>query len=697
MIGFFLCLFQTPLFASASFSTELLQALNEREIQLRNIHSSQCLVYPQYPGQFSCTPENIRQIQAELMDLDPLDWGMWAHFTAAILHKVSRAQGTNHHILHLKRKIKSRCVDNWLIARTFLLNGFKTEFTQFIRTADELAHGPRMSARPFMSTALLADTRMLLKRSAIDLAHHALDEAEKINNTSTTPNLLRIYALLSDAPLTNIQALTLQMNRLFLKGFRQNFDSILLVVSRILRITFLFFFTALSLTAMFKYYKKATHHWSEKLPRTYSLKTRNVLILLFLACIPIAGIGWISLMLLIWFFIWPYINKEERWAPIYNFLFLLGLPVLLFFESAGLERYNPHSLPGNYEFARVHGYHAERYRYLQNILNRTDKKALVYTTLSIMDVQRGHFGSATAYAKLAVQHDNRQPIALNHSANLFSVQNAHMTARALYRNAWKQGSEWPGLLNNLGKTEILLGRSQRGKRYMNQANWSARKAGLLNLDEYLKFREEQPMPWQTLIGNTWRSVISGTARFLSWRSGLWDIPLWSLPLLLLITVLCLPLRRKFWLKSPYTARCQACGVVICSHCSKDIYCEQCAKNLSNLPDQSDAHKVLAHIQSVQRLKKRWVFALANLLFPGCGEWSRGRRLFGYVLCFITALCWSVFFATQMAPVRWYLSSSERIHWAAGVPVVCVYIFFLPSFLFITYRMFRFNHSNLLWR
>ena len=406
-----------------------------------------------------------------------------------------------------------------------------------------------------------------------------------------------------------------------------------------------------------RYYPFFNHHLRHFLSLDFPPWSRAVLggILLFL---PFAlGIGWLGLFLAWLLAFWVYSSRGERTVSLLLLILVLFLPTAVRVSSSFVSALSEGSVAGIIQ-ANTGVWSPDLHRQLLAIQQRDEKDPDLLQAVSLVEKRMGKFTEAEEHLRRWIQLEGESSAAYNNLGNVYLATNRIGQAVDAYQKAIRLDHARTEAYYNLGQAyllNLLLNEAEsefrRAKELRPQlisfyTSIASRHPNRMTIDRTL----EPLQLWKRLLGETpeKENLAKGFWAFLGISPALPFEEMIGAGFLLLLAAIHWGGRRR-----PLLRRCERCGRLICSRCSRSLVignqCLQCVNAFSRNPN-GDPQRLkqkrleVAKHQLRELAISRWV----SFLLPGAGHIHRGHALEG----FLYLLIGSCFLAKILLGGRW---------------------------------------------
>jgi len=433
----------------------------------------------------------------------------------------------------------------------------------------------------------------------------------------------------------------------------------------------------------FRYYPFFHHHLRHLLKLDWHPIAQAALgiVLLFL---PFAlGIGWLGLFLAWLLAFWVYESRGERTVSLVVLILVLLLPSGVRISSSFVSSLIGNGVP---EIIRANSgvWGPQLHRQLLVLQQRQAGDPDFLQALSLVEKRMGKFNEAEQHLRRWIQLEGGSAAAHNNLGNVYLATNRADQAMEAYQKAIRLDSTRAEAYYNLGQAyllNLLLNEAEsefhRAKELRPQlisfyTSIASRHPNRMTIDRSLE-------PLQI-----WKRVLVETPERERLESGFWA--LWggrfSLPfeeIFGIVFLLVLGLIHRGRRGRPLIRRCERCGRLICSRCSRSLVignqCLQCIKAFAKNPS-GDAQQLkgkrleVARYQLRQYALSRWL----SFLLPGAGHLHRGHAKEGFIyLCGASIFMTKALFWERWIPNPLDLGISSSVPWV--VATLLLFLFF----------------------
>ncbi len=451
---------------------------------------------------------------------------------------------------------------------------------------------------------------------------------------------------------------------------------------------------ALSLYALslaIRYYPFFHHHLRHFLNLDFHPLAQALLtgILLFL---PFAlGIGWLALFLSWLLVFWIYSTRGERTVSLALLVLVLFLPSAVRISSSFVSSLSEGGVP---EIIRANNgvWSPDLHRQLLVLQQRQAEDPELLQAVSLVEKRMGKFNEAEQHLRRWIQLEGGSAAAHNNLGNVYLATNRVEQAMEAYQKAIRLDGARTESYYNLGQAyllNLLLNEAEsefrRAKELRPQlitfyTSIASRHPNRMTIDRTL----EPIQLWKRLLGETpeRERLAKGFWAFLGARYPLPFEEIFGAAFLLLLGAIHWGERRR-----PLLRRCERCGRLICSRCSRSLVignqCLQCVHAFSKNPN-GDAQRLkekrleVAQHQLRELALSRWV----SFLLPGAGHIHRGHAQEGFLYLFIG----SYFLVSGLLWGRW-IPNPLNLGLSSALPGMAATLFFFVAFYgWVQFRM-----------
>ena len=443
----------------------------------------------------------------------------------------------------------------------------------------------------------------------------------------------------------------------------------------------------------FRYYPFLNHHLRHFFNLDFPSWIQAVLggILLFL---PFAlGIGWLGLFLAWLLAFWIYSTRGERTVSVVLLILVLLLPSAVRISSSFVSSLSEGSVPEIIQ-ANTGVWSPDLHRQLLALEQRDEKDPDILQAVSLVEKRMGKFAEAEQHLRSWIQVEVGSSAAYNNLGNVFLATNRIGQAVEAYQKAIRLDNARTEAYYNLGQAYLL-------NLLLNEAESEFRRAKELRpqlISFYTSIASRHPNRMtidRTLErGYLWKRLLGETPEKERLAKGFWAFLGISFPLpfeemigagfLLLLAAIHWGGRRR-----PLLRRCERCGRLICSRCSRSLVignqCLQCVNAFSKKPN-GDPQQLKKKRLEVARhqLRELTISRWASFLIPGAGHIHRGHPLEGFLYLFLG----SCFLAKSLLWGRWLpdpldLGMSAFVPWFGATALL-----FLAFYGWVQMRLFQ---------
>jgi tetratricopeptide (TPR) repeat protein len=442
----------------------------------------------------------------------------------------------------------------------------------------------------------------------------------------------------------------------------------------------------------FRYYPFFHHHLRHLLNLDFHPILQAVLggALLLL---PFAlGVGWLGMFLAWLLAFWMYESRGERTVSLVLLILVLLLPSAVRVSSSFVSALSENGVP---EIIRANNgvWSPELHRQLLNLQQRQAGDPDLLQAVSLVEKRMGKFSEAEQHLRRWIEIEANSSAAHNNLGNVYLAIQRVDQAMEAYQNAIRLDNTRTESYYNLGQAyllNLLLNEAEsefrRAKELRPQlisfyTSIASRHPNRLTIDRII----EPIHLWKRLLGETpeRERLAKGFWAFLGVRYPLPFEEILGALFLLLLGGIHWGGRRK-----PLIRRCERCGRLICSRCSRSLVignqCLQCVHAFSKNPT-GDSQRLkekrleVAQHQLRQFSLSRWL----SFLLPGAGHLHRGHAKEGFFYIFIG----SFFLVRAILGDEWIpnpldLEISSSAPWMATNLFLCLLFYGWVQFRFV---------------
>jgi tetratricopeptide (TPR) repeat protein len=443
----------------------------------------------------------------------------------------------------------------------------------------------------------------------------------------------------------------------------------------------------------FRYYPFFHHHLRHLLNLNLHPTAQAVLgvVLLFL---PFAlGIGWLGLFLAWLLAFWVYQSRGERTVSLAVLILVLLLPSAVRISSSFVSSVTENGVP---EIIRANNgiWSPELHRQLLILQQRQAEDPDLLQAVSLVEKRMGNFPEAEQHLRRWIQLEGKSAAAHNNLGNVYLATNRVDQAIEAYQKAIQLDSTRTESYYNLGQAyllNLLLNEAEsefrRAKELRPQlisfyTSIASRHPNRMTIDRSL----EPLQLWKRMLGERPEGERLEKA-FWAFFGGRFPLPfgeVFGVAFLVLLGVIHWGGRRR-----PLIRRCERCGRLICSRCSRSLVignqCLQCVKAFAKNPTGDsqplkEKRLEVARHQLRQFVLSRWL----SFLLPGAGHIYRGHAKEGFVylsigsLFLVKAILWKGWIPNPLE-----LAISSPVPW-----LVATFLLFLVFYGWVQFRLLQ---------
>ena len=443
----------------------------------------------------------------------------------------------------------------------------------------------------------------------------------------------------------------------------------------------------------FRYYPFFHHHLRHLFNLDLHPMAQAILggVLLFL---PLAlGIGWLGLFLAWLLAFWIYESRGERTVSLVVLVLVLLLPSGVRISSSFVSSMTENGVP---EIIRANNgvWSPELHRQLLILQQRQTGDPDLLQAVSLVEKRMGKFTEAEQHLRRWIQLEGESATALNNLGNVYLATNRVDQAMEAYQKAIRLDSTRTESYYNLGQAyllNLLLNEAEsefrRAKELRPQlisfyTSIASRHPNRMTIDRSL----EPLQLWKRVLGETpeRERLENGFWTFFGGRFPLPFEEIFGMVFLLLLGVIHWGGRRR-----PLIRRCERCGRLICSRCSRSLVignqCLQCVNAFTKNPT-GDSQQLKEKRLQVARHQLRQ-FALSrwlSFLLPGAGHLHRGHAKEGFIYISLGSL----FLAKAILWGGW-IPNPLDLEISSSVPwVVAILLLFLVFYGWVQFRLLQ---------
>ena len=446
-----------------------------------------------------------------------------------------------------------------------------------------------------------------------------------------------------------------------------------------------------SFSLLFKYYSFCAHHWQHILGGESYAKISAIIPFLFLS-IPFAlSWGWMWLFIF-WFIILViYASRADRLLMFTFLLLLLLWPTGVRFYASFLVSFGGN---GQMEMVRANDnvYEADLYPKILALAKEKGRDADWWHTRALLERRMERYGEAEKSLLRYGELEPNSPAYFNNLGNIYLLTNRLDKAIYFYQQALKLSPSQAEIHYNLGQAYLLNLQLKEAEIQFQQARQLAPQL----ISYYTSISSKNPqrlvidLPVKKL--RLLKSIVAPSPEREEMAAAIWDVFWGKIPLkygevVLVLVILALILRQKFWGGEISIRRCSKCGRRICSRCVRSMVIgQQCAQCLHTFSSYSIGDPKIAQLKKaeVAKYQKRRYFLgrfLSGLL-PGAGHiylGHVGEGAFYLFISFFTIL--KIIFWPGWIPRPW---PGEVVLDLSGIMIVTLFI--IAFYLFVQHRV-----------
>jgi tetratricopeptide (TPR) repeat protein len=409
---------------------------------------------------------------------------------------------------------------------------------------------------------------------------------------------------------------------------------------------FLIALSAFSVSLALRYHAFFSHHVQHFVRFETSGPVRAILGGLLLLLPFALGIGWLGLFLIWLLVFWTYGTRADRTVTLALLVLMLVLPSAVRISSSFVASLTD---SGVGEIIRANNgvWSNDLHRQLLFLQQRNPEDRDLLHAASLVEKRMGKYSEAEQHLHRWIELEPKAAAAYNNLGNVYLATNRVDQAVGAYQKAIQLDSARTESYYNLGQAyllNLLLSEAEsefrRAKEMRPQlisfyAGISSKNPNRIAIDLTL----DPVHMWRRVLGETPQQETL-SARFWTLLGGLFPSKfeeIYGAGFLVLLGLGHWGIRRK-----PLIRRCERCGRLICSRCSRSLVignqCSQCVKAFSKSPSgdpqlMKDKRLEVAKYQLRQHNRSRWL----SLALPGAGHLHRGHTKEGFLYFFLVAL------------------------------------------------------------
>ena len=456
---------------------------------------------------------------------------------------------------------------------------------------------------------------------------------------------------------------------------------------------FLIALGAFSVSLLLRYHAFFSHHLQHFLKLELPVTVQMILsgLLLFL---PFAlGIGWLGLFLVWLLVFWVYGTRGERIISLILLILILIFPSAVRISSSFVASLTDNGVA---QIIRANNgvWSNELHRQLLILQQRNPEDRDLLHAVSLVEKRMGKFAEAEQHLRRWIQLEPKAAAAYNNLGNVYLATNRIDQAVEAYQKAIHLDAARTESYYNLGQAyllNLLLNEAEsefrRAKELRPQlisfyTGISSKNPNRMAIDQTL----DPALLWKRVLGETQQQEILAN-RFCSFLGTVLPLKFEEIigaGFLVLLGLVHWGSRGK-----PLIRRCERCGRLICSRCSRSMVignqCSQCVKAFSKKAPgdpqlMKDKRLEVAKHQLRQHTLSRWL----SLVFPGAGHLHRGHSKEGFLYLFLGAL-----FLMKALLWQGWIPDPMDLKISSSVPWILLFLyFFLVYYIWVQLRMLR---------
>lgn len=637
----------------------------ENEVQL---HESWLNSFPEARPLFSGLDVPVKKLKRALhqeVDVKPQQTSYWSYFTLGVLYeKVSKGGGADYFEI-LDEYTVGDIAKSWLLSQAFSRLNLVDQENYYLKRTIKYSLLRGYTRLPSLAKLSLYKAKQNLLQGHYILCGHYLQVTSSLDPVCPWVPLYQLELEIKsrhfwDWSLFKIGHCLLETTGLVLQ--QSNLMPFLANCFRAARVFSLIFFVGFVFILFCRYISKALHGAAEKLPREIPIATRLAVIVIFILCLPVIGVGLVTFSLFLLLLLWKLLNSSEKLVAKLYMSFLFLLPGFYFLENNSLLIFDEESVYSQYYRAITYGPDKALFKSLKTYSTGSDQESLVQNAaLSILHRKNGDYGSSLKFALKAKSYSPGSALAANNLANSRFLLSEFSAAKKQYMTALQKYESSPQILFNLSQVELFLNNLPQHQAYLEQAidrgkNTVSNYIGLNDKHFYTDIggqakswpvlRKTMELPVHNLDMLLSRTNL--LKKSLSWRlgTGTLEIPVILIPPAIIVFILI-----QLFMSSGYGAGfawrpvfiCKLCLKPICNLCRSGAYCNNCFHELRGVSVEKVRDKIVQGIETKSLLFKKYTALILTVILPGSGSMylfpvSRAFALF----CF-TAFLWSIYF------------------------------------------------------
>ena len=440
--------------------------------------------------------------------------------------------------------------------------------------------------------------------------------------------------------------------------------------------SFLIALAVFSISLALRYHSFFAHHFQHLFGMDLNPPAQAILGGLFLLLPFSLGIGWLGLFLIWLIVFWSYAPRSDRAVSLFLLIAMMLLPSAVRVSSALVYSRIGNGVP---EILRANNgvWSPDLHQQLLNLHQRNPQDRDLLQAVSLVEKRMGKFYEAEQHLREWIKLEPKASAAFNNLGNVYLATNKVDQAVEAYQRAIQLEATRTESYYNLGQAYLL-------NLLLNEAESEFRRAKelrpqLISFYTSIASRNPNRMAIDRTLDSVhlWRRIVEVTPEMEALSEGFWSFlgAFYALPAEeVLGGAFLVLLGWVHWGRRgiPLIRRCERCGRLICSRCSRSrvigSQCVQCLNAFSKSPSGDPGLMKTKRIEVARyQLRKLALSRWLSFIFPGTGHLHRGHPKEGFLYIFIGAyflmkvLCWHGWVPNSMD-----LGISSSLPWVAAI-------------------------------